>query len=154
MDTTTLRSGQDAFLRAVEPGGFGPAKAPDAWPAELVVAHVIAANRSFTALTMELMMGAGRVYDNAATGRREVLEAIAAAAGGWDALLTALRQSAAELVTLAGLADAATAAHPVPSTIRDGDAVIADEVLTLEALLNGHATGHLGLHRGQLSALR
>lgn len=154
MDTTTLRSGQDAFLRAVEAGGFGPAEGPDAWPAELVVAHAIAANRSFTTLTMELMMGADRAYDNAATGRREVLEVIAAAAGGWDALVTALRQSAAELVALAGRADAATAAHPVPCTIRDGDAVIADEVLTLEALLNGHATGHLGLHRGQLAALR
>ena len=154
MDTNQLETGLDAFVATLEAGGFAPAAGTAEWGAEHAAAHVIAANRSFTALAADLLAGGRPSYDNRPTTERTHLEAIVAAAASWEGLLAELRRSVAELVAVAGRTDEEAAARPVPFVIRDGGAVVASGDGSLADLVNGHGTFHLDRHRRQLEELR
>jgi hypothetical protein len=154
MDTSTLRSAYDTFNQAVEEGGFRAPADPGEWGAELVLAHVVASNRSFAALGAELLYGVEAAYDGAASSRREYLQAIVAAAGDWEVLVRELRQSQSELVALAERVGEAVAGRTFPSVIRDETSVLTDRPQSLESLVNGHATIHLPVHVAQLNSLR
>lgn len=153
MDVTPLET---AYARVLDAAAEGPPLAPsgDEWPAELVLAHLIAANRSFAATTADVLAGLNPRYDNHASTFRPYLEAVAAAAGGWDELVETFRRSGREVVALASRLDEELSATPVHTHIVSDGTVMVDEALPWAAVLTASATRHIPLHIEQLASLR
>ena len=153
VDTGTLLDAQRALLGTAV-GDFPAPESAEDWPAELVLAHVIATQRSFTTLGGELLLGSDVAYDNRIAVSRPYLEAIATARGDLETLRDELRRSSAELVAVAGRVAASRATMPFPCRIHDGGTVVVDGPMSYAGLLEGHARDHLPLHARQLDTLR
>jgi hypothetical protein len=151
MDVTTLRSAYDRFLDAAR--DLGGAHAPEGeWPPELVLAHVIVGDRMIAEAAAQVLRTGEARYDNRASQSVPYLEAIAAAAGSWDGLLAAVRQSAEELMAVAAHIEPEHARVMVPTYVVDHDHVVIDGPAPLEQLVMVPAMMHLSGHADQLKS--
>ena len=153
IDTSPLLAAQNRLLEAAAGDFVTPAQGAG-WPAEVVLAHLIATERSFTALGAELLLGGAVAYDNGVAISRPYLDAVAAARGGLGALRAELRRTTAELVAVADRMSAAVATTPFPCRIHDGETLVLDGAMSFADLLQGHARDHVPLHLRQLDTLR
>jgi uncharacterized protein len=153
IDTSSLHAAQSGLLDAAA-GDFLAPVHDDTWPAEIVLAHVIATERTFTALGAELLLGRDVAYDNQVAISRPYLDAIADARRDLEALRAELRRGGAELVAVADRVGAAVATTSFPCRIHDGETLVLDGAMSFADLLQGHARDHLPLHLRQLDTLR
>ena len=153
MDVTPLETACARVLEAAA-GGPSPARSDGEWPAELVLAHLITANRAFSVVTAEVLAGRAPGYDNRASTFRPHLEAVVRASGGWDELVETFRRSGQELMALAALLDDEQGATPIHILIVDDGRTFVDEPRPWAAFLAGSANFHIPLHLDQLAKLR
>lgn len=154
MDTTALESAYRKLLDVARGGAFRPPADQGAWPAEYVLAHVVANDRLLAAATAEILAGERPSYDNRASAHDAYLADIGRAAGDLDGLVDMVRRCGLELVLLARRLDPDQAATPVQTRIRDGDEIRVDGPVPWSGVLNTHAEVHLPSHTGDLEALR
>lgn len=139
MDTSALESAYRRLLAVARGGAFRPPAERDGWPAELVLAHIIATNRLLTVTTAVLLDGGEPAYDNHAAVVEAHLHEIARAAGDTGGLVETTRTSGLELVMLARRLDDATAATAVPTRIRAAGQVRMDTPMPWSGVLNTYA---------------
>jgi hypothetical protein len=103
MDTTLLRDTYEQLAASAEPARFrSPVQAGPEWPVEMVVAHVIATNRTLVLLGTQVLDGREASYAGETLSVQPAwLEAIVRSAGSYAGLVVALRQSSIELLALA-----------------------------------------------------
>lgn len=154
MDTTALEAAYRRLLDVARPGGFRPPADASAWPAEHVLAHVVATDRLLAATTAEILAGAQPRYDNHPATREALLVDIGRAAGGWDGLVTTVRQCGLELVLLARRLTDEQAATATPVRIVEDGEVRVDAPLPWSGVLHTHAEVHLPERTAALEALR
>jgi hypothetical protein len=145
----------DTYADFIEEAGRGPFRAPadGGWTAEQIVAHVASNNEQLIAATEALLAGRDASYDNRDAVGDRALSAYAASYGGLRGLADRVAITVAVLRDLAGqlgpLGDT-----PVPSRIRDGDAVVLDAPAPWTQVLEVNETRHTRAHLEQLRALR
>jgi hypothetical protein len=124
------------------------------WPAELVLAHLVATTDNFAAVGAGVRRGetppcgAPEIVDD------EVLARLVAESGGIAGVSDRLEAAAARLVAHAESLSDAEAATQVRFTVYHEGEQIVDEPRPWGRILAGQTTFHLPLHLKQLEALR
>jgi len=149
MDVGALRSAYDRFIdTARDLGGTQPPEGE--WTPELVLAHVIVGDRMIAETAAQVISGGQPRFDNRASQSVPYLEAVAAVAGSWGGLLSAVRQAAEELMAIAARIEPEHAQVMVPSYVVDRDHAVIDGPAPLEQLVMVPAILHLSGHAEQL----
>jgi hypothetical protein len=131
---------------------FRPACATE-WPADVLLAHVIANHRLNAVTTVELLAGRTPRYDNRQTQFASYLRAIVEAAATWPNLTDLVRTSAAELTHLAAELTDAQLETVLDVYVEDDEVVLVDRRLPWRAVLEAQMKVHLPGHTEQLLAL-
>ena len=151
MDVAALRAAYDRFLDTAR--DMRDASPPDGeWTPEMVLAHVVVSDRMIAETAALVLYGAEARFDNRASQSRPYLEVVAAAAGGWDGLLAAVRQTGEELMAVAARIEAEHARVMVPSYVVADGKVVIDGPAPLEQLVMVPAMIHLSGHAEQLKS--
>jgi hypothetical protein len=148
-----LRGAYDRFIDTVEGGSFRP-PADGEWGVDLVLAHVIVADRLVAQTVADVLAGRHPAYSNRASLSVPYLEAIVRAAGDRATLLESVRRGSEELASVAACMTPAQAAAVVPVVIASGDKTVVDAPMSVAQLVAGAGRSHLSLHQAQLESLR
>lgn len=154
METAALEGAYRRFIAVAREGGFRPPADRSAWPAEHLVAHVLANDRLLSAATAEILAGGAPSYDNTPATLEPYLAEIGRAAGDWDGLVATARQCGLELVMLARRLDGAAVDRPVQVRILDGGTVRVEGMVPWSGVLATQAEVHLPAHTEELEQLR
>ena len=154
MDITEIRTTYDRLAAAAELGVLAAA-APDEWPTEKILAHVIATNQTLIRLGIELLDGRLTSYEGGTLSVRDPwLDSIIESAGEFSGLVAYTRQSYRELLTLASRFDEPRAAKQFHGTIYDGRGNIQiDSDMSFEELVTKYLVVHMRNHTKQIEAL-
>lgn len=152
MDASALRAAYTRFLDAAREVRDAPA-ADGEWRPELVLAHLIVADRQVAAAAARVLGGVPAAFDNRPALSEPYLEAVVAAAGDWDGLVEAARRGGEELAATIERIGPEHSAAEVQAYIVAGDQVM-DAPVTLEWLAGVPATRHLPSHTEQLLSYR
>jgi hypothetical protein len=147
-----IEAAYEPFVAELRKGGF--VEREDAWPAELVAAHVACNNDLIAEIAERIAAGEEPSYDNAEAVDEARLREYVAEVGGLERLAGAVEQSACRLAAArAALSDRA-AAHELPVIIRDSGEIVRDGPLAIGGFIDGNASFHLDRHLEQLRSLR
>jgi len=125
----------------------------DGWSAELIAAHIVAANDSIADTAERIIAGDRPHYDNASAIDEEGLKVRAADAGGLNGLADEVERSAAHLAAVqASLTDALSRTEIHVVIHSDGELAV-DQPMPIGDFIAVHAGAHLASHREQLRAL-
>jgi len=151
METKPLSAAYSALLDDAVSLVFGTS--PDGgWNAGQVLAHIVISDRTFASVCAELLIGLNPSYDNRASQAAPYLDAVARAAGTWQALLENVRRGGEELTDLIAQFSAAQAEQPLVASGVMGEQEVVLEMTAAEFAGN-LATLHLPSHHQQLLAL-
>ena len=153
MNVSGLRGAYDRFIDTVDGGSFRP-PADGEWSVDLVLAHVIVADRLVAQTVADVLARRDPAYSNRASLSIPYLEAVVRAAGGRAALLESVRRGSEELAAVAACMTGAQAATVVPVVITSGGETVVDAPMTVAQLVAGAGRSHLSLHQAQLESLR
>lgn len=154
MDTPDLEATYRSLLETARAGGFRTPGDTAQWPAERVLAHVVATDRLLSAVTAGVLAGRTTRYDNAVAGDAAYLDAIARAAGDWDGLVAEVRRCGLELVLLLRQLDDARATTAVHTRLVDGEDVRMESPMPWSGVIATHTQVDLPDHERKLEALR
>jgi hypothetical protein len=153
VNVTGLRGAYDRFIDAVDGGLFRP-PADGQWSVDLVLAHVIVADRLVAQTVADVLAGRRPAYSNRASLSVPYLEAIIRAAGDRATLLESVRRGSEELAAVAACMTRAQAEAVVPVVIASGGETVVDAPMSVAQLVAGAGRSHLSLHQAQLESLR
>lgn len=153
MDATALRA---EYARLIDVAGDleGVAAAPGEWAPDLVLAHVIVADRAVAQVAARALAGEQPTFDNRVSQSVPYLQAIVAAAGDWAGLLDAVRRGGEELAAILEHLGPEHADTMVPAYVVDGGRVVIDGPFPLGQLVMVPGTRHTPGHREHLESLR
>ena len=153
MNVAALRGACDRFIDAVDGGSFRP-PADGEWSVDLVLAHVIVADRLVAQPVADVLAGRRPAYSNRASLSVPYLEAIVRAAGDRPTLLESVRRGSEELAAVAARMTRAQAEAVVPVVIASGGETVVDAPMSVAQLVAGAGRSHLSLHQARLESLR
>jgi hypothetical protein len=151
VDASALRAGYARFLdaaraaRDVRVGG-------DEWRPELVLAHVIVADRLVAGAVARVLAGGEASFDSRACQSVPYLEAIVEAAGDWDGLVDAVRGCGAELAATIERIGPEHGASVVQTRSLDAGGAVVDGPVQLAELVTAAVSDHLPGHTQQLES--
>ncbi|HET8602177.1 MAG TPA: hypothetical protein VFL99_17775 [Segeticoccus sp.] len=156
MEATALDAAYQDLLDTAEAvagaGARGPA--PGQWNAEQILAHVTLVNAATVAAVCSVSSGAITTYDNRIAQDTWTIGRVVSRLGGHHGLCARIRQQASALRALTeGLTEAELDTR-LPALLLSNDALLVDDRLPLEALLDGLVSAELPGHTRQLAALR
>ena len=96
MDASALRAAYARLLDAARAARGAPVDG-DEWRPELVLAHVIVADRLIAEAAGRVLADGRATFESRASHSEPYLEAIIGACGDWDGLVEAVRRGGAEL---------------------------------------------------------
>lgn len=129
---------------------------PNAWPVELVLAHVVATNRTLCIVGAELLDGREIEYEGGTLNTTlSWLTSIIESAETTHGLLATLHQSSEELLALARRCDDGAAHKKFPATLYDGHGgVVFHGSISFNDLLTKVMVRHHSGHLKEIQALR
>jgi hypothetical protein len=154
VDTTTLDSAYARFYEIAQAGRFNRPADEAKWPAECIVAHIVATDQLLAATLTEVLEGRAPHHDNRPGIRTRHLEAIVSATADWPGLTRLARQSGAAVRSLVAEVGPDHLARVLPVFLQSGDQVLFDGEMALGTLLEAQAERHVPGHASQLAALR
>lgn len=156
METKALQDTYRQLMESVVHARFSPPVNSHEWPVELVLAHVIATNRTLCIVGIEILEGRTASYEGGTLSvAPHWLHSIVESSEDMNGLLATLRQSSEELLALARRFDESAANKLFPATIYDGHGrVLSDGPVSFDNLLTRKLVYHLSLHVKQVLALR
>jgi hypothetical protein len=148
-----LRGAYDRFIASVGHGSF---RSPEdgEWGVDLVLAHVIVADRLIAQTVAGVVSGKQPSYTNRPSLSVPYLEAIVRAAGDRATLVESVRRGSEELAAVTTSMTPAQAAAVIPVVIHSGDRTVVDAPMSVAQLVTGAGRSHLSLHLAQLESLR
>jgi hypothetical protein len=155
MDTIALQDVYQRLMASVAHARFSPPTDSNEWSVELVLAHVIATNRTLSIVGVQILDGREATYEGGTLSvSPHWLESIVEASEGIDGLLAVLHQSSEELLALTRRFDDDAASKMFPATIYDGHGkVLSDGPVSFSNLLTKKLVYHLSLHIEQIRTL-
>jgi hypothetical protein len=153
MDASAVRA---AYARLIDAARDleGVAAPAGEWGPDLVLAHVIVADRLVAEAAARALAGNEPGFDNRASQSAPYLQAIVRGAGDWDGLLDAVRRGGEELAAVVERIGPEHAGTMIPSYVVDGGRVVVDAPIPLEQLVVVPATLHTPGHCEHLESLR
>ncbi len=148
-----FRNPYERFIDAIDGGSFRP-PADGEWSVDLVLAHVIVADRLVAQTVADVLTGRRPAYSNRTSLSVPYLETIVRAAGDRATLLESLRRGSEELAAVAACMTRTQAEAVVPVVIASGGATVVDAPMSVAQLVAGAGRSHLSLHQAQLESLR
>jgi hypothetical protein len=153
MDASAVRAGYARFIDAARVARGAPVHG-DEWRPELVLAHVIVADRLVATAIAWALAGGQATFDSSACHSEPYLEAIIEAAGDWDGLVDAARRGGAELAAIIERIGPEQEARVVQTRSFDADGVAEDSPMKLAELGTAPVSVHLPGHTRQLESYR
>jgi hypothetical protein len=126
----------------------------DEWRPELVLAHVIVADRLVAGAAARVLADGEATFDSRACHSEPYLEAIVEAAGDWDGLVEAVRRGGAELAATVERIEPEHAASVVQARYSNADGIAVDSPVKLAELVTAAVSDHLPGHTEQLESYR
>lgn len=156
MELMTLQGIYRQLLESATDATFVPPTDPNAWPVELVLAHVVATNRTLCIVGAELLDGRQTEYEGGTISTTlSWLTSIIESGETMHGLLATLHQSSEELLALARRCDDGATHKKFPATIYDGHGeVLFNGLISFNDLLTNLLVRHLSGHLKQIQALR
>jgi len=150
-DPAELRGAYGAVVDLARRASF---RTPDTgWPAELVLAHLLATTETFLAVGAGVKRGEQPDCGSPDVVDDELLARTAGEVGGLAGLSRRLEESGARLVAYAESLTAEEAATRVRFTVYHEGSQLVDEPRPWGQILAGHGSFHMPLHLRQLEAL-
>ncbi len=155
METMALQDAYRRLMASVAHAKFSPPTDSNQWSVELVLAHVIATNRTLSMVGVQILDGREATYEGGTLSvTPHWLRSVVEASEDMDGLLAALHQSSGELLALTRRFDDDAASKMFPATIYDGHGrVLWDGPVSFSDLLTKKLVYHLSLHTEQIRAL-
>lgn len=153
MDASELRAAYARFLAAAGAARGVPIDG-DEWRPELVMAHVIVADRLVAVAAARMLADGQASFDSRASHSESYLEAIVEAAGDWDGLVEAVRRGGEELAAIIERIEPEHAASLVQARFLNADGIAVDSPVKLADLVTAPVSDHLPGHRRQLESYR
>lgn len=153
MDASALRAAYAGFLDAASAVREVPVDG-DEWRPELVLAHVIVADRLVAGAAARVLAGGEVTFDSRACQSQPYLEAIVEAAGDWDGLVEAVRRGGAELAATIERIGPEHGASVVRARFLNADGIAVDSPVKLSELVRAAVSDHLPGHTQQLDSYR
>jgi hypothetical protein len=153
LDASALRAGYVRFLDAARAARGVPVDG-DEWRPELVLAHVIVADRLVAGAVARVLAGDQATFDSRASHSEPYLEAIVEAAGDWDGLVDAARRGGAELAATIERMGPDHGTSVVRAHFLNGDGIAVDSPVNLAELVMASVSDHLPGHTQQLELYR
>ncbi|WP_434743001.1 hypothetical protein [Micromonospora sp. SH-82] len=152
MESGPLRQVYAEVLDEIDAGGFGLPADGDL-TAEQIVAHLAANDELMIEATEAVLAGSTFAYYDLESIHRPQLDAMVSEYGGLSGLTELFRSTSGKLCDLVERLGPAEQT-PVETHLREGFALVVDEVLPWERTLDLHQRVHLPAHLEQLRALR
>ncbi len=150
----SLQSAYAPFAAAMREDDFGRPVDPEAWPAELIAAHIILTNDLLTDAARSVVSGEVPVYDNGPAHDGERLREVLVRTGALSELAHEVERSASDLQA----AYVQLSAHQRQTLLRTrlshNGAVVVDESRPIGATIQHSANEHVTVHLSQLLDLR
>ncbi|MGW3669505.1 hypothetical protein [Streptomyces sp. NPDC005141] len=153
MDTTGLRAAYDELLEVAARPALGDAD-DGGWNADQILAHLLSVDAAIAAVALGVVSGSRPTFDNRISLDPWNLDRIIAEHAGRADLTAHLRSQVTVLCDLADRLSEQAAAVLVPSLLLSGDALVLDQPVRLDALIDGLAEDHVPRHTRQLLDLR
>jgi hypothetical protein len=153
VDASALRAAYARLLDAARTARGAPVDG-DEWRPELVLAHVIVADRLLAGAVARVLADGQATFDSRACHSEPYLEAIVEAAGDWDGLVEAVRRGGAELAATIERIEPEHAASVVQAHFLNADGIAEDSPMKLAELVTASVSGHLPGHTQQLESYR
>ena len=153
MDASEVRAGYARLLDAARAARGAPIDR-DAWRPELVLAHVIVADRLVAGAAARVLAGGEATFDSRACQSEPYLEAIVEAAGDWDGLVDAARRGGEELAATIERISPEHGASVVQARSLDAECMVVDSRTRLAELVSAAVSDHLPGHTEQLESYR
>jgi hypothetical protein len=152
-DASAVRAGYARLLDAASAARGAPVDGNE-WRPELVLAHVIVADRLMAVAAARVLADGQATFDSRACHSEPYLEAIVEASGDWDGLVEAVRRGGAELAATVERIEPGHAASLVQARFLDADGIAVDSPIKLAELVAGSVSDHLPGHTQQLESYR
>jgi hypothetical protein len=153
MDASAVRAAYARFLDAARAARGAPVHG-DEWRPELVLAHVIVADRLVATAAAWALAEGHATFDSSPCHSQPYLEAIIEAAGDWDGLVDAARRGGAELAAVFARIGPEQAASMVQTRSFDADGTAVESPMQLAEFVMGPLSIHLPGHTRQLESYR
>jgi hypothetical protein len=153
VDASTLRAAYARLLDAARAARGAPVDS-DEWRPELVLAHVIVADRLVAGAVARVLADSQATFDSRACQSEPYLEAIVEAAGDWDGLVEAVRRGGAELAATVERIEPEHAGNVVQTRSLNADGIVVDSPMKLAELVTASVSDHLPGHTQQLESYR
>ncbi len=153
MDTAALGGAYDRLLDVAAGPDLGDA-ADGGWNADRILAHLLSVDAAAAAVALGVVAGSRPTFDNRISLDTWNLDRIVAEHTGRADLTGHVRSQAAVLCDIADQLNEEAAAVLVPSLLLSNGALVLDQPIPLEALIDGLATDHVPGHTQQLLDLR
>jgi hypothetical protein len=150
-DASAVRAAYARLLDAARAARGAPVDG-DEWRPELVLAHVIVADRLVAGAVARVLADGQATFDSRASHSGPYLEAIVEAAGDWDSLVEAVRRGGAELAAAVERIEPEHAASVVQARYSNADGIVVDNPIELVELVTGCVSDHLPGHTHQLES--
>jgi hypothetical protein len=151
VDASEVRAAYARFLDAARAARGAPVDG-DEWRPELVLAHVIVADRLVAGAAARVLAGGEATFDSRACQSRPYLEAIVEAAGDWDGLVDAARRGGEELAATIERIGPDHGASVVQARSLDAGGMVVDSRTKLAELVTAAVSDHLPGHTQQLES--
>jgi hypothetical protein len=153
VDASALRAAYARLLDAARAARGAPVNG-DEWRPELVLAHVIVADRLLAGAVAQVLADVQATFDSRACHSEPYLEAIVEAAVDWDGLVEAVRRGGAELAATVDRIEPEHAASAVQARFLNADGIAVDSPVKLAELVTASVSDHLPGHAQQLESYR
>ncbi len=154
---TEQRSLQDAYAplaAAMRADGFGRPVDPEAWPAELIAAHIILTNDLLTDAARSVVSGEVPVYDNRPAHDGDRLREVLVRTGALSELAHEVERSASDLQAAYEQLSADQRKTLLRTRLVHNGAVVVDEPRPIGATIQHSVTDHAPVHLRQLLDMR
>jgi hypothetical protein len=130
----------------------GAPVAGDEWRPELVLAHVMVADRLVAGAVARVLADGEATFDSRGSHSEPYLQAIIDAAGDWDGLVDAVRRGGAELAAVVERIEPEDAARVVQARYLNAEGVVVDSRIELAEVVTASVSDHLPGHIEQLES--
>jgi hypothetical protein len=152
MQAEEIKAAFEPFAQTLREGGFP--ESDDGWGAREIAAHIAITNELYSELADRVRAGEVPAFDNRPTAGEAELAAYAAKFASLSELADAVLSSGAQTAEAYAALSEDQRAVKLPIMIWHEGQVMVDEPTAIGDLLVNNADFHVGVHLGQLNALR
>jgi len=149
-----LQSAYAPFAAAMREHDFGEPVDPEAWPAELIAAHVILTNDLLTDTARSVASGGEPVYDNGPAHDGDRLREVLVRTGALSELAQEVERSASDLEAAYEQLSDQQREKPLRTRLFHNGELVTDESRPIGSTIRSTASEHVDVHLTQLLHLR